>query len=172
MDLRSHRPLTGCFLLSLALTGCGGGGDDTSSTTGGPMTTTEAASSTGGSTGEPTTTSATTGTAGPSFADVQAIFTASCSCHLTTPGAGNGQMELTAGKAYANIVGVPSPVATMTNRIEPGDPSASYLYLKLTGDYLMVPGGGGDPMPLVGGPLSAEDLATIEEWITAGALDN
>jgi hypothetical protein len=101
------------------------------------------------------------------FADIQAIFTAACSCHLTAPAPGNGQMELSDGVAYGNIVDVPSSEAPMLDRIEPGDPHASYLSLKLAGDYLAA-GGKGDLMPLIG-DLTQEQLDTIEAWIIAGA---
>lgn len=172
------------LVLSLALAGCPGETNTSTTdelTTSG-STTTDGSSSAGSSsstdassssTGTPTTTEGSSSTGGgATFAAVQAIFSAKCSCHLAPPGLSNGQLELSEGVAYGNLVGVPSPKATMTNRVEPGDPAASYLYLKLTGDYLTVPGGAGDPMPLIGGPLDAADLMTIEAWITAGALND
>lgn len=142
-----------------------GSSSSSSSSTSSSGSTSDASSS---STGAPTEGSSSTGS-GSAFGAVQAIFSAKCSCHLTSPGLSNGQLELSEGAAYDNLVGVPSPKATMTSRVEPGDPAVSYLYLKLTGDYLKVPGGTGDPMPVIGGPLSDTELMTIEAWISAGA---
>jgi len=181
MPLRSAPPRL--LALSLVLAGCPGETKESTTdepTTSGSTTTDGTASSSSGSsstsdgssssTGAPTTTEGSSSTgAASAFGAVQAIFNAKCSCHLGPPSLSNGQLELSEGVAYANLVGVPSPKATMTNRVEAGDPAASYLYLKLTGDYLTVPGGTGDPMPLIGGPLSDTELMTIEAWILAGA---
>ena len=57
-------------------------------------------------------------------------------------------------------------------RVVPGDPSASFLYLKLIGDSECVSVGGksaGERMPKGDAPLSAAQIATIEKWIKAGA---
>jgi hypothetical protein len=56
--------------------------------------------------------------------------------------------------------------------VTPGDPDASYLWLKITGDERIV----GAPMPL--DPLSGErrltdaELADIQAWIEAGAVED
>lgn len=52
---------------------------------------------------------------------------------------------------------------------EGGDPQASYLFRKLEGTHIDVPGGSGAPMPLLG-PLDPEQLDLIEAWILGGAL--
>lgn len=167
----------GLFLLTACPSGGGettGSESDTAGTTAGSTddsTGGTTGASTGGTTEEPTSSAtggSSTGGAGVSFAAVQEIFTSSCNCHQTPPNPGNGMLELTPGNAHANLVGVKSSQATGTNRVEPGDPSTSYLWLKLTGDYLTVTGGTGDPMPL-GGSLTPEQMTTIEEWILAGA---
>lgn len=116
---------------------------------------------TGGSTGDPTA---------PTFTNVQAIFTARCSCHLAPAGAGNGNLNLADGMAYANLVNVKSPTVAI-DLVEPSDPTKSYLYLKLDGTFDTIPGSAGTVMPQ-GGMLNTDELALIEEWITAGALDN
>lgn len=57
--------------------------------------------------------------------------------------------------------------------VAPGQPEQSYLWLKLAGDGSIT--GSRMPIdPLGGGvrPLSAEDLAAMETWITAGALND
>jgi hypothetical protein len=185
MTLRSLLTSASVLSLALTLTACPPGDDeDTASatqattapgTTTMTMTTTGTTDQTTGTTDEPTgttgtptsSTTATTGGTAPAFADIQAIFTATCSCHLTSPSPGNGMMELTDGKAHANIVGVPSSGLPSMNRITPEDPANSYLWLKIAGGYLEA-GGKGDPMPLIG-ELTQDQLDTIEAWINAGA---
>lgn len=185
MTLRSLLTFASVLSFALTLTACPPDDEDTASdtkaTTAPTGTTTMAMSTSGateqttgttddstGTTDAPTSsTTATTGGTAPAFADIQAIFSATCSCHLTSPSPGNGMMELTDGKAHANIVGVPSSELPSMNRITPGDPANSYLWLKLTGGYLEA-GGKGDPMPLLG-DLTQDQLDTIEAWIIAGA---
>lgn len=121
-------------------------------------------SSSGDPTGDPT------GDTTPTFARVQKeIFAPSCSCHVSDAGAGG--LSLLAANAYDNIVNVKSPTATMTNLVTPMDLTASYLYLKIDGGFLDVPGGVGSPMPL-GPMLSAAQLTLLEDWILAGALND
>lgn len=127
----------------------------------------------GESTGDPTT-GDPTGGGPPTFTRVQdEIFKLSCSCHLAAAnGPLNGNLSLLADEAYANIVNVKSMEATTTNFITPNDPAASYLYLKLTGEFLDVEGGAPDAMPLGGAMLSADKLKLVEDWILAGAMDD
>jgi hypothetical protein len=101
------------------------------------------------------------------FTEVQTrIFTASCAfsgCHGgSSPAQG---MNLTAGQAYAHIVNVPSNEQPARDRIEPGDPESSYLYLKVMGD----PSISGGRMPLGGPPLAQELLDLLRDWIERGA---
>jgi hypothetical protein len=91
------------------------------------------------------------------------IFSKSCAlsgCHN-----GSVSPNLTADAAYGNIVGVPSDQKPNLNRIEPGDPGRSYLYLKITGDNSIT----GVRMPNGGPPLSAAEIETIRIWIENGA---
>jgi hypothetical protein len=122
----------------------------------------------GESTGDPT------GGGEPTFTRVQdEIFKGSCSCHLAAANEPlNGNLSLLVDDAYANIVNVKSLEATTTNFITPNDPAASYLYLKVTGDFLDVAGGAPDPMPLGGAMLDADKIKLLEDWILAGAMDN
>lgn len=126
----------------------------------------------GGSTGDMATTGA--GTTGdptaPTFTNVQAIFTASCSCHLAPPGVGNGMLSLAMADAYANIFNKKSVGLPTMNLVTPMDSSNSYLYLKLTGEFVAA-GGKGDKMPL-GPALTADQLLLVQEWIDAGALND
>ncbi len=116
------------------------------------------------------TTTTTTTMPGPvSFAaSVQPIFSARCAlpgCHTSSFPAGG--MILTAGQAYGNIVNVMSS-EVMLMRVLPGDTANSYLYRKITN----APGIVGAPMPFGSFPLPAQQITTIGDWITQGALDN
>ena len=130
----------------------------------------------GGSTGDTATGDVTDGSSGsggealdPTFANVQAIFAKSCSCH-TVVDPPLGSLSLKEADAHVNIVNKASVGLPSMNLITPKDPSKSYLYLKLTGEFKDVMGVGAT-MP-DGTPLSAEELMLIEEWINAGALDD
>ena len=50
--------------------------------------------------------------------------------------------------------------------VVPGDRDASLLYRKIDGTDF------GSQMPLIGGPLSPEQIETIGIWIDEGALNN
>lgn len=101
----------------------------------------------------------------PTGANVQAeVFNKSCafnSCH--GGGSPSGSMNLEA-PAFANIVGVPSSQVPGMDRVTPGDPGASYLFLKLTQDAPAV----GDRMPNTA-PLNDERIELVRAWISAGA---
>jgi hypothetical protein len=104
---------------------------------------------------------------GATFTQVQSqIFTASCAlsgCHTgSSPAQG---MNLSEGSAYSNIVNVPSNEQPTLDRIEPNDPAASYLYLKVTGDPSIV----GEQMPFGGPPLSQTLIDLLRNWIERGA---
>lgn len=134
----------------------------------------------GGTTGgdEPTGTDTDTGgtdTTGPAveptFANVQAILDANCSCHfLAANPATNGNFTMTMGDSYAQLVGVEAP-SVAVDLVTPNDPAASYLYLKMAGGFEDV-GGAGTLMPPAMGLMDQAKIALIEEWILAGALDN
>lgn len=96
-------------------------------------------------------------------ASVQAIFDQSCAlsgCHRDFQ-----RPFLTADVAYDNIVGAPSTQSPSLNFIEPGDPSRSYLYLKITGGSGII----GTRMPQANPPLPAAQIDTIRVWIENGA---
>lgn len=111
--------------------------------------------------------------AGPSLArDVQPIFDANCvQCHMT--GVAQGNLLLEDGAVHAALVNRRSSEAAM-DLVTPGQPNASYLYLKMTGGHIAA-GGQGAGMPLIEGvykPLDAASLATVRSWIEAGAPQN
>ncbi|MCW5805353.1 MAG: hypothetical protein KIT31_23490 [Deltaproteobacteria bacterium] len=108
---------------------------------------------------------------GASFAlDLQPILSQRCAgsqCHGGTMPADG--VHLVAGAAYASLVGVRSTQCDAFALVEPGAPAQSYLMWKLAGS-----GGcfGGERMPRGTAPLSAEQIALFERWISAGAPDN
>jgi hypothetical protein len=106
----------------------------------------------------------------PTFTNVQKVFDQSCiGCHCC------GDPLILSAPAYANVVNVAAPNSSRdTNEscggvlVKPGDPSASYLYQKISS---MTPCAG-QPMPLqeflfVPLPVCEQDL--VRRWIVAGA---
>lgn len=103
---------------------------------------------------------------GPSLVEVQAqVFTPSCGgCHSgDSPAAG---LDLAAGRSYEQTVDVPSVQVPELLRVQPGRPSDSYLFIKITGDDRMA--SGTFQMP-IGGELSNDQIRMVEEWIAGGA---
>jgi hypothetical protein len=99
-------------------------------------------------------------------------------CHTTpgpdTPAAG---LDLTLADAYADLVGVAprSSVGSTYLRVEPGDETASLLYLKVAAAEPMgapLPDGGGAPMPLGLPPLAADQIVLLRTWIRGGAPES
>jgi hypothetical protein len=80
-------------------------------------------------------------------------------CHST----GAGGLVITSGKETVNLVGVRSTERTELLRVAPGDPAASYLWLKLRGD------GGIDGSPMPGGNPEPRRADLAFQWIEAGA---
>lgn len=118
------------------------------------------------------------GTTGATFTQVLAIFggTANCGiCHASPPNTGNGGLQFNTAmkdQAYAALVG-PTSAGTNGSKcggkkyVVPGNPAGSLLYGKLT-----APPPCGVQMPMGGTPLSADQVATVSSWITAGAKNN
>jgi hypothetical protein len=95
------------------------------------------------------------------FAAVEKLLVGNCAgCHPPNQG-----LDLTAGHVYASIVNVPTREDPSLLRVKPGDPAASYLYLKVS---LAKPPRGAR-MPLAGPPLSSDELTTLRAWIQQGA---
>jgi hypothetical protein len=97
------------------------------------------------------------------------IFNPSCAlsgCH--SAGSAAQGLSLAEGQAFGNIVNVRSSEQGSKDRIEPGDPNNSYLYLKVIGD----PSISGVQMPRFRTPLSQELQDLLKDWIEAGAENN
>ncbi|GAB4372679.1 MAG: hypothetical protein Kow0042_16110 [Calditrichia bacterium] len=101
------------------------------------------------------------------FSQIQIqVFTPSCAisgCHSGSNPAGN--LNLSPGQAYSNLVNVPSTTDPDILRVEPGKSDKSMLMERLKGD---IP----PQMPLIGGPLENAVLDSIEKWIDGGAPNN
>lgn len=108
-----------------------------------------------------------------SFAtQIQPIFNATCQgaqCHdASQPASG---LNLTAGAAYAALVGVASTEAPCTayKRVAPGQPDQSYLIFKLQGSGACL---SGSRMPKAMPALSPAQLQLFRDWIANGAPNN
>ncbi len=101
--------------------------------------------------------------------EIVPLLEARCvACHLT--GQELGGMALHAKAAYTSLVGVSSRQSGL-NRVEPGEPGKSYLYLKLLDQHLPA-GGDGEPMPLGAWPLAPAEIDLVRRWIAEGAPAN
>lgn len=113
----------------------------------------------GGPGGEPIDPTAT-------FTRVQnEIFTPTCGalgCH--DPLGRQQGLILTAGRAYADIVNVPSTEIASLKLVTPGDPNNSYLFRKITGAGIT-----GDRMPQGGPFLNDAQIKLVNDWIRRGA---
>lgn len=98
------------------------------------------------------------------------VFTPRCakpSCHIN-PGAAQG-MDLSEGQAFASTVGKLTLSDPNFLRVDPGDPTNSYVIMKLLGDPRIV----GSRMPADAPPfLTQGEIDPISAWIALGAGDN
>ncbi len=88
-------------------------------------------------------------------------------CHGASPG--QGDLDLRAENAYANLLEIPS-TGSAELRINPGGPRRSSLWLKLAA--ATAPGSvtiSGAPMPNGLPPISEDELEAVRLWIAAGA---
>lgn len=97
------------------------------------------------------------------------IFDVSCSCHLSATGSGGQYVVLASDQAYLNLVSQPSSQNSTFLRVNPGNPTDSYLYMKIIGDERI----SGQRMPRNGPPyLTDEQIESIRKWIADGAQNN
>jgi len=104
-------------------------------------------------------------------ADIQPIVTSYClaaPCHDSD--APSASLDLQSTGARDRLCSSNSTTQTSIALVdcEGADPDASWLWSKVTGDGLELPGAG-SLMPS-GGMLTSDELATVEAWITGGAL--
>jgi hypothetical protein len=100
----------------------------------------------------------------PTFQSIQDnVFTPVCTgCHAGA-GAPLG-LRLDEGSSYALLVNASSVEVPSLQRVQPGNPDASYIIQKLEGTAAV-----GSRMPLNAPPLPASTIAVIRQWIAAGA---
>jgi len=97
------------------------------------------------------------------------IFTPICSvCHNGSGTSLPGSMNLsTQAATFQALVGVASQEAPSLKRVNPGDPTTSYIINKLEGTPPST-----TRMPLGGTPLDQATIDQVKSWITAGAQNN
>ena len=100
------------------------------------------------------------------YSDIQAkVFTPTCAvtgCHAgSQPQEG---LDLSASKAYQNLVNAKSRQKPELFRIKPGDAANSYIIHKISANDFAV-------MPPTG-RLAAAIIDSVRAWIDQGALDN
>jgi predicted CxxxxCH...CXXCH cytochrome family protein len=94
------------------------------------------------------------------WCQTQRVFHEECSsCH------GKVSPRLEGVKAYENLIDVESTEYPGQVYVVPGEPGASFLYQKVTGEQ----GEHGEPMPLGSNGLDPESVGVIVDWIKAGA---
>lgn len=90
-------------------------------------------------------------------------------CHTSTGRTPAGGLDLTGAGAYARLAGVSSLQKASLQRVNPGNPDASYLVHKLEGRSDIV----GARMPRGTGPfLTDGQMLVIRRWIELGAPNN
>lgn len=92
------------------------------------------------------------------------IFSKKCSFRACHGGDANAALRLDGAGAYENLVEVPSEQLTGMDRVSPGNPDASYLFLKLSEERPPM----GVRMP-PNQPLETNEIEAIRLWIAAGA---
>jgi outer membrane protein assembly factor BamB len=115
----------------------------------------------------------------PSWAAIHAaVIEPVCGgCHGGTPGPGGLGGVVACDSAYGSFVGVPSTELPTHDRVQPGDPTASWLVIKLDGtqhafDAQCVGGSCGGQMPLNRPQLPQAVRDAIRTWIANGAADD
>lgn len=153
----------GLAIAALALAACAGNGEGLDQN-GNPIGSSSSSSS-GSSSGSG---SGSSSGATVAFETIQdQVFTPICSvCHQGA-GAPEG-MQLSAGQAYAMIVGVPSQEVPTLDRILPDNPDESYLVQKIMGTAAVgaqMP----DGCPITQPCLDAATIDLIRQWVSEGA---
>jgi len=91
--------------------------------------------------------------------EIQPIFDSNCiHCHGGPKPIAFMDLE----QGYSELIGIPSFQTPFFNRIEPGNPANSYLFLKINCASQF----SGDRMPRDAQPLSLFNQALIRDWIS------
>lgn len=93
------------------------------------------------------------------------IFSAICAVECHRPPNSYQELNLEAGKAYENLVDVPSVEIPSMMRVLPGDADNSYIIWKLEGRAGII----GQRMPLNLPALPSDQIEAIKAWINDGA---
>ncbi len=99
------------------------------------------------------------------------VFNTSCAvsgCHLG--GTSPFGLDLSDGQAFGTLVGVASREVPGLLRVEAGNATDSYLFIKISGGSRIASGTA--RMPLGRAPLSDEQIDLVRRWIDAGARDD
>lgn len=112
----------------------------------------------------------------PSYAtDIEPLWeTHACVAMCHEPGGSWASTDLTMGAGYEMLVeadGLQTTALADVQLVIPGDTEHSYLLNKLEGTQGEVVSGaaGGTQMPQGQPPMSADEIATVEQWIACGA---
>jgi len=100
--------------------------------------------------------------------DIQPILDKRCAfggCH--SDATRQAALSLTPSEAFGALVGRPSTLRPAQVRVVPGDTARSWLLVMLGADETRR--GGFSRMPLAAAPLTPNQLATVANWIAAGA---
>ncbi|MEX2498763.1 MAG: hypothetical protein WD397_07800 [Wenzhouxiangellaceae bacterium] len=98
------------------------------------------------------------------FCDVVQIFSSNCTgCH--SGGAASANMDLSANDLSGVLINTDTEAgdSTLAKRVVPGNTAQSELFRRVTA-------GAYPPRMPPGGPLSGDNIDTIEDWITQGAM--
>lgn len=104
----------------------------------------------------------------PTWGNVFDLLSYRCGCHDAEQREGDLYDLTDPGVAWDVLVDVPSDAVPSMDRVEPGDPEASYMVLKIEDRHREV-GGDGYRMPPTGFALTPTKIAMVRGWIEAGA---
>jgi len=154
---------TALALGTAVLNGCAGSGAGLDAN-GNPLTSALASAPASAPGSAPSSAPASTGLTADFQSIQDNVFTPICTrCH-SGAGAPEG-LQLDAAHSYALLVGVPSAEVPSVLRVDPGNPTASYLIQKLEDSSGIV----GAQMPFGGPYLAQSTIDVIAQWITNGA---
>lgn len=100
------------------------------------------------------------------LSDIQAkVFNSCASANCHSAAANQGNLTLTSGQSFSNLVNVQSVLFPSFKRVLPGNDGQSLLIKILKGEV-------SPRMPLNSAPLPNDVIDSIQAWINRGALNN